>query len=249
MPKLQKSGPRLLGAWVAVTSTAGAGPCNGRSSDGAQRPRAGSQGPSRVAPGGKRRGGAGVPRAGIGFGGGSAPSTPPRRPPDTPGSRSQTPAVLRACRGRCRRRSLSGAGAGQKSVRGSFPARSCGCGGGPGKRGGWTSRGPQQARPAAPGRARLLCRPRRKVRPPCRARGRRDAVPARLPEDHLRVPATGGCDSGLPGDSGPRAAGAPGRVTRSLPPAYRGRCDLSLLAFSCHCERGGERVSVTPPFR
>lgn len=81
---------------------------------------------------------------------------------------------------------------------------------------------PQQARPAAPGRARLLCRPRRKVRPPCRARGRRDAVPARLPEDHLRVPATGGCDSGLPGDSGPRAAGAPGRVTRSLPPGLSG---------------------------
>lgn len=47
------------------------------------------------------------------------------------------------------------------------------------------------------------------------ARG--DAVPARLPEDHLRVPAAGGCDSGLPGDPGPRAAGVSGPVSRPLP--------------------------------
>lgn len=50
----------------------------------------GIAGPSRVAPGGKRRGGAGAPRAGIGFGGGSAPSTPRGCRPDTPGSRSRT---------------------------------------------------------------------------------------------------------------------------------------------------------------
>lgn len=89
-----------------------------------------------------------------------------------------------------------------------------------GERGGrWgAGAGPAEARssPRPHGRALSASRPRPKVRLSCRAPGRRDAVPARLPEDHLRVPAAGGCDSGLPGDPGPRAAGAPGRVTSFL---------------------------------
>lgn len=48
-------------------------------------------------------------------------------------------------------------------------------------------------------------------------RGRRHAVPARLPQDHLRVPAPGGRHPGRPGHPGSGAAGAPGRVSRCGP--------------------------------
>lgn len=74
--------------------------------------------------------------------------------------------------------------------------------------------------------------------------GRRNAVPARLPEDYLRVPAASGCDSGLLGHPGPRAAGAPGRVTRSLPAS-----DPELHPFHCHYKHGGARRAVSPPDR
>lgn len=198
----------------------------------------GIAGRSRAGPGRER---AGAPLAGIGLGGRSAPFTPRVCPPDTSSSRSGARRGPPSPQGALSPPLVSGADTGRKSVRQSLPARSSGCGGGPGGRWGWTSTG--QARPAASNRVPSASRPRRKVRPPCCVPGRRNAVPARLPEDHLRVPAAGGCDSRLPGDPGPRAAGAPGWVTRSLP-AGRGRSDLALL-LSVTTNGAGRGVSVS----
>lgn len=148
---------------------------NGRSSDGAQRPRAGSlaeQGPER--PGGLAR---------IRLGCGSSPSAHqgPCGGPPTPDSRP--PRAASGSRSRKRRGPPSPQGAlsppsaflGRRGpeLQGPLPPQSSGLGGGPDRT--WPSEGTGPAgtgpgqRP--PERGQSASRPRLKVRPPCRSRG------------------------------------------------------------------------------
>lgn len=196
----------------------------------------GIAGRSRAGPGREE---ARAPLAGIRLGSESARFTPGSVRQTPPGRAPGRAAVLRARRGRCCQRSFPGskrAGSHRESY---FRRRAAGAAVDPAGEG----LGPEQARPVP----RPLIAPSRcpSLASPCRARGRRDAVPARLPEDHLRVPAAGGCDSELPGDPGPGAAGAPGRVTRSLS-AGRDRSDLAVFTFNCHYQRGRKRGICVP---
>lgn len=225
---------------VRVTSTAGRSwtgvkpvcSLNGRSSDDAQRPRAGSQGGA-----GPGRQGTGPPRAGIRLGCRSAPCSPPGPPPRHPQlARPVAPRSSQPAEGAVVPRSLSRAGAGRKFQcyfrRGAvgWAVQLAGEGTGPAVAKLGRDRGPRNV-------------PNRRLGLGGRC-GRRNAVPARLPEDYLRVPAASGCDSGLLGHPGPRAAGAPGRVTRSLPAS-----DPELHPFHCHYKHGGARRAVSPPDR
>lgn len=162
----------------------------------------------------------------------------PRAAPQTPAAGAPSrAAVLPARRGRCRP-PLSFPGRSGPEVAVLLPARSSWLGGAVGRRGDWTSSGQAWPRPRPPERAQSASRPRRKVRPPqcrsCTASGGLSSS----------IPAASGCDSGLLGHPGPRAAGAPGRVTRSVPAS-----DPELHPFHCHYKHSGARRAVSPPDR